>query len=108
MSGLRCRAGDLAVIVAVSPAMPELTGSIVDVVHIAPAHDFKLPDGHWHEGVSGGQSWVVKFHRPIRPSTTWGLRTALYAVAPDRALQPIRGQRQPESITTTAPDVAHA
>jgi hypothetical protein len=61
-----------------------------------------LPE--WDGDVAAGDGWVVALDRPI----TWGssgARSSL-GIFPSASLMPIVGQAEPESITTTAPELA--
>ena len=88
---MNCKPGDLAVIIKPSLRGPQLLGMIVTVLHAAPAHDFRLPDGYVQQGGFPGY-WVIEFQRPIEVPTTLGARMARYGTAPDFALRPIRNQ----------------
>jgi hypothetical protein len=105
VSGLRCRPGDLAIVIGANAAHPELTGRVVDVIKLAPPYAFALPDGHMHAGTPPG-FWVVRFHQPVAAPVEFlgrmNERPTLFACAPDFALKPIRGQRQPEATPTAA------
>lgn len=88
--GLRCKPGDLAVFVGVNPAAPHVTGMIVSVVSLAPvAVRFRLPSGQGHYPVGPGM-WVIEFANPTDLSALCGPAKAVYAVASDAALRPIR------------------
>lgn len=88
---LRCKPGDLAVIVASCP----LYGALVSVLHAAPFMDFMLPDGHNHVGVAPG-SWVVEslgkpFDAPCgRDGVTTRRRETRFGVCEDHQLRPLR------------------
>ena len=90
---LNCKPGDLAIIIRPSVSGPQLLGMIVKVLHAAPTHNFALPDGYVQMSDRPGY-WVVEFPRPIdvpvQIGRIVGTRTARYAIAPDRALRPIR------------------
>jgi len=90
MSGLRCKPGDLAIVVH-GPA--EIIGSFVEVLYVAPANDFQLPDGHLHAGAEHHR-WVVRFAREIEVPLAGLLgsstRMTRYSLVPDWALRPIR------------------
>ena len=89
-SGLRCRPGDLAVVVGFSPALPQITGKIVSVISLAPVGErFRLPSGKMHSPALPGE-WVVEFASPLNLSAFRGPAAAVYAVIPDSSLRPIR------------------
>jgi hypothetical protein len=110
VSGLRCRPGDLAVTIGVSRVFPEWTGLLCDVLYAAPLGEFILPDGERQlcgpRRSSGVPFWVVHFAKPVVVQMTIdgrpGTRLAVYGCVADAHLQPIRGQHQPEAVTTTA------
>lgn len=88
---LRCKPGDLAVIVGYSPVLPHLTGRLVEVIHAAPVGvGFHLPDGRWHRpDVSPGE-WVIRFMAPVDLRAVNGSPAGRYGVCRDGALFPIR------------------
>ena len=94
---LRCRVGDLAVVVH-APAMPEMLGRFLTVLYAAPRHDHRLPDGMLHGPTLGDGRWVVEFQREI-DAPIWyyrgGTRRTRYAVVMDRCLRPIRPDADP-------------
>jgi hypothetical protein len=90
MSELRCRPGDLAIIVGYHPAYPHLTGRLVDVIEAAPVGmDFKLPDGKLHNPCGPGR-WVICFQSPVNLNLARGRSNGFYACCHDRYLRPIR------------------
>jgi hypothetical protein len=52
-----------------------------------------------------GDGWVVNLDRRVLWMSDYGSTTGIF---PASSLMPLDGQAEPESITTTAPDVAHA
>jgi hypothetical protein len=87
---LRCKPGDLAVIIGYNAAYPHLTGRLVDVIQLAPVGcGFQLPDGKFHLPCSPGD-WVIRFHSPVDLSGLRGKKLSFYVVCHDRALRPIR------------------
>lgn len=84
---LRCKAGDIAVVVAEGKYL----GMLVEVLYAAPLHQHTLPDGHWSEAGRPGD-WVLKslgtpFDADLRP---FGKRKAMYGLGRDSGLRPIR------------------
>lgn len=87
---LRCKPGDLAVIVGHNPSYPHLTGRIVEVLELAPAERwFYLPDGKGHRPAGAG-TWIIRFTSPVNLPPVRGREQAIYGCCPDRALRPIR------------------
>lgn len=90
---MRCKPGDLAIIIRRTLRGPQLLGAIVKVLHAAPVHDFALPDGFMQMGVPHGY-WVIELQREITTEIligrTIGHRVTRYGVAPDSALRPLR------------------
>lgn len=101
---LRCRPGDLAIIIAGHPAHPDTAGVLVDVIERAPnAYSFRLPDGTQSAG--GPWSWVIKFHRPKRILWIDGSRRlCVFACCPDAYLRPIRDPG-PDAVDETLLDL---
>lgn len=97
MTSLRCRPGDMAVIVAADPGCqrPNI-GRIVTVQSINPGMSLK----------KGRPMWYVTAHEPL---VAYEGMTKLGIIA-DALLQPIRGQQRPDGITTAAdkPQTAEA
>lgn len=91
MGALRCRPGDQAILIGGS--LPENIGMLVTVMH-------------WYEGI---QWWMVApAHEPVRviregTGEVGPRRRNVPLCCPDCLLQPIRGKRQPQSITTAEP-----
>ena len=86
---MRCKPGDLARIVH-----PSMDGHLVTVLHAAPAHDFRLPDGQMHDGTAPG-TWVCEsLGSPFPATVMWRgnliSRPARFAVIGDQWLRPIR------------------
>lgn len=103
---LRCRPGDLAVVVR----GPEcILGHFVDVLYAAPREDFRLPDGCLHAGATAHR-WVVRFTHEIEAPTEGplgtGVRMTRYAPVPDWALRPIRPDAEPVDVETREPEEA--
>lgn len=87
---LRCKPGDLAVVVGYHPSFPHITGRLVDVIELTPVGvDFRLPDGKVHLPCGAG-TWVIRFHSPVNLNALRGRSNAFYACSNDRALRPIR------------------
>lgn len=88
---MNCKPGDLAVIIVPGPYY----GNLVSVLHAAPLSDFRLPDGHSHEG-TGPCRWVIEsLGKPFNaPIVAFGQvvdrRETRYGVARDEQLRPIR------------------
>jgi len=92
MSGLRCRPGDLAVVVRAPDMAPFVLGRFCTVLYAAPAGaEFRLPDGVMHTAVRTGR-WVVQWQRPIEVPMLppWEPRRTEFSTFPDFALRPIR------------------
>lgn len=100
MSGLRCKPGDLAVMVGAPIDAQDRLGNIVTVLRSAPMEDFALPDGVIHAGASAPDRWVVEFPRPVSVPMIVGRRDSLYGVVPDWALRPIRPDADEPAIET--------
>lgn len=97
MSALRCKPGDLALVLGVS----QYSGKFCRVLFLAPPHDFILPDGYTAAGMAQRNRWVVEFPRDIRaPLSDGGWRLTRYGVAIDCKLLPIRPSAEPESTET--------
>ncbi len=77
MSDLRCRPGDLAVVVE-TYNFPENIGTCVDV--IAPNVDPKYPDFEW----------VVRIHGPMTDVAGYAWPAGTIGPAKDSTLKPIR------------------
>lgn len=107
---MRCRPGDIAVTVGFRSGFPEHTGQIVDVLYAAPSCEHTLPNGVLACGNDDAVArWVIRLRQPVRLLCRDGTqRLSFYAVCRDANLQPIRGVEAPESVTTTAPELAHA
>lgn len=94
MSGLRCRPGDLAVIVRAPAHAERFIGAVVTVLYLAPEHDHRLPNGVLHDKAPGPDCWIVKFacsaDVPMLCSYGVELRSSDYGCVPDWALRPIR------------------
>ena len=95
---MNCKPGDLAVVMRGKHA-----GKLVEVLYLAPPHNFKLPDGAWNQGEPDGQCWVIHLlgapiwvRIPDHPS---GGRFAAYGSARDNRLRPLKG----EPLTATEP-----
>lgn len=90
---MNCKPGDLAVIVGNS----KLAGRLVEVLFAAPAHVFRLPDGHIHDGCAPN-CWCIRslgspFEAPKSDGITF-LRRAMFGVGGDNMLRPLRGELQ--------------
>ena len=87
---LRCKPGDLAVVIGSCSLHPDSDGVLVRVLERAPdAAVFRLPDGVPTYG--GPDRWVIEFTRPLRIklwSDAW--RLAPFACCLDAKLRPIR------------------
>ena len=101
---MRCKPGDLAVIVH-----PRLAGKLVEVIHAAPAgHSFYLPNGVWHSRAIASD-WVIKaLGAPFDVRRPSGAFTNEYACCEDRWLRSIRGEPEPASIDTPITEPAEA
>lgn len=94
---MNCKPGDLAVVV-VGPHI----GKLVEVLHLAPFHNFQLPDGCINKGEPDGWHWCVK----VLGAPVWvdikdhpyGGRHAMYGTVADASLRPIKGRPIDETI----------
>lgn len=87
---MNCKPGDLAIVVRDNSNLGAL-GKLVEVLYMAPAHNFRLPDGTLNEGASTpGKIWVVRLlGSKLKPPGCWWL--ARYGTGHDDALRPING-----------------
>jgi hypothetical protein len=74
---------------------PSLWGKVVEVLYLAPAHDFILPDDYRHKGCPGGNTWVCEsmgtpFPAPIARDGSHR-RQAMFAAIDARWLKPLPG-----------------
>ena len=105
---LRCRPGDLALIVGESWYSPAIKGRIVHVESAAPSGaNFTLPNGQTHLAVGAGY-WVCRFvggpvYVPYGFEQPWDNRLSSHAAIPDRVLRPIRPDADPVDIETREP-----
>jgi hypothetical protein len=95
---MRCKRGDIAVLV--HPILPENAGLIVDVLA------FDQLAGRWRvRPRTGGNRYRTAFPDGTSPTERDPGHECL---CEDWRLQPIRGQKSPESIDTRASDLAEA
>jgi hypothetical protein len=106
---LRCKPGDLAEILVASPYNPAVKGRLVDVLSLAPAGDFAMPDGNLQFAVAPDY-WVCRLVggpvlSPIGPArgrySTMHRRP--YIAVPDRFLRPIRPDAEPIDVERGEP-----
>lgn len=86
---MNCKPGDIAICVSTNPVY---RGHMFEVIELAPATRFTLPNGVRHEAPKDHRSWVLKSlsggapypYDPSKPRVIFG-------VGIDRALRPLRG-----------------
>lgn len=86
---LRCRPGDLAVIIGRAAEMKASDGRVVEVVHRTPEGRVLMPAGYW--SLSSADCWLIHLQSPtpiMLRDGSW--RMTIYAVCPDNRLRPIR------------------
>lgn len=89
---MNCKPNELAVIIKPSKHGP-LLGMIVTTLYVAPAGDFRLPDGFKQYAIQPSRFavwWVVEFANPIDAPTSAGTRKTVYGCVPDAVLRPLR------------------
>ena len=67
-------------------------GRIVEVLYVAPADDFRLPDGKMHFGSEEIGHWVIKFQSPVDAplfigDRQTGSRKTLFGVGSERKMR---------------------
>lgn len=94
---MNCKPGDLATVIT-----SEYAGKLVEVLYLAPAHDFTLPDGFRNHGEPNATCWVIRvLGTPVKVRVDNygpGWRLALYGTANDANLRPIPGVPLEEEI----------
>lgn len=91
---MNCKPGDIAHVIVPGSWL----GALVSVLHAAPAADFRLPDGHMHDGCGPGL-WVIEsLGRDFDAPTSNGGRKARFGVCADSCLRPIRDQDGEDEI----------
>ena len=108
-SNLRCRPGDLAVIIGEPCTAIERgqVGAFVTVLYLAPQAFHQLPDGLMCAPAPRAECWVVEFPEPMRVPTNLGSRLTRYGAVADSALQPLRPGPAPEAVPREEPEVLH-
>lgn len=107
---MKCKPGDLAIIIGDDPSNPGLVGMIVEVLYQPPFDVlFELPNGVLHKPVRQTNCWVIKFTRPV--PVRWSAKKALpnvFAVCPDSKLRPLPGEHEPEAAPAPSRELEHA
>jgi hypothetical protein len=88
---MNCKPGDIAIVV--KAAAPGYLGRLLEVLYAAPSCPFVLPDGMPHAAPRSSDGWVVRsLCGPIKALCSNGTlcRMALYGVAADSCLRPLR------------------
>lgn len=98
---MNCKQGDIAVIIA-NPPPPRapVKGRIVEVLERVAADTFySAPDGDIHRAITC-DAWAIKFiDGTVNLETIDGVgHHTQYALAADRCLRPIRGDKLPEAL----------
>ncbi len=96
---MNCKPGDLAIIIK-DANTAKTAGMLVEVLHLAPMRDFRLPDGEWHLHPSTPDQWVCKLGHAVaapmyKRGHPTGTRMAHYGCISDRYLRPLP---PPESV----------
>jgi hypothetical protein len=98
---MRCKPGDMAFVIQ-DDVTPDNVGRVVKVHELIVDHPFI--------GFDARPLWRVSARDPLTVFDPSCQETAVHdwGYCADNCLQPIRPPAVPLSITTTAPDVAHA
>lgn len=97
------KAGDLAI---VKSTKPEYNGRIVEILRVAPANGFYLPNGQWHAPINKpGLFWVIKaIGGPLLCPVDGKMTPVWYGSGSDTNLFPLPGDteqdEESEPVTT--------
>jgi hypothetical protein len=94
---MNCKPGDIAICIKDGP----YKGHMFEIIELAPAHSFLLPNGYPHDPAQNHPSWVLKSVSGgvIAHFESGSTRRVTYGVGADSCLRPLRGI--PDDIDVT-------